>query len=81
MSAPEERFTVKEVVVAMREEMHEGFRSLNAKLDAKSEQTQADDHERRLRSLERFRYAIPSAAVLSVMTAIALAVTTFVFHY
>ena len=36
----------------------------------------ADDVERRLRGLERFRYAIPSAALLSLATAIALAVHT-----
>jgi hypothetical protein len=36
-----------------------------------------DDVEKRLRGLERFRYAIPSAAALSLVTAVVLAVQTY----
>ena len=36
-----------------------------------------DDVEKRLRNLERFRYAIPSAAALSLVTAVVLAIQTY----
>lgn len=35
------------------------------------------DHEKRLRKLERFRYSIPSVAVLSLLCSIALLVLYF----
>lgn len=35
----------------------------------------ADDVEKRLRGLERFRYAIPSAAIISAMAAVSVVVT------
>lgn len=37
----------------------------------------ADDVETRLRGLERFRYAVPSAAVISVLVAVATAAYTY----
>jgi hypothetical protein len=39
-----------------------------------------DDVERRLRGLERFRYAIPSAAVLSAVAVMAAAFLTYLHH-
>lgn len=38
------------------------------------------DHENRLRSLERFRYAVPSVAIIAALATIALAILTAVQH-
>lgn len=38
------------------------------------------DHERRLRSLERFRYSVPSLALLSLLAAVATLVYVMLGH-
>ena len=70
MSTSEDRFTVKEVVISIREEMREGFKTINERLDATGQQKQADDHESRIRRLERYANAIPSVALLTLIAAV-----------
>lgn len=52
---------------------------LKDQFDAKAETTVTDDHETRIRSLERFRFAFPS---LSLTAAVAAASETLylIFH-
>lgn len=50
------------------------FDTLTARQDAA--EIRGNDVETRLRSLERFRYAVPSAAVLSIL----VTVGTFVYY-
>lgn len=48
----------------MMTEMHGDLRFIKAKIEA------IPDHENRLRSLERFRYAIPGGAFIATMATI-----------
>lgn len=48
----------------MRGELKPTFEKLAAKED--EQDTQIDDHERRLRSLEKFRFSVPSLSVLAL---------------
>lgn len=64
------------------EQLHARVHSMEASMQATallvpSFKETADDVERRLRGLERFRYAVPSAAFLSLTTAVALLIHTY----
>lgn len=69
-------FTNKEILIEIRDNVKE----LAAKIDRIDREgsigTQSDlqDHENRLRLLERFRYAIPSVATLALFASIAATV-------
>lgn len=67
-------FTVKEIVLEIRRDL----KALNDKVDqidrkgSIGTREELSDHESRLRGLERFRYAVPSAAVIAALSAVGM---------
>lgn len=66
------RFSTKELLASIQKELKEGFQRLDEKLDSKAELTVQHDHEQRIRRLEKFRYSMPSIAVISLVLSIAM---------
>lgn len=61
-------FTTKEILIEFRQEVRSEFEDLK-----KSFTVAQDDHETRIRSLERFKNAVPSTAALALIVSIASA--------
>lgn len=66
-------FTVKEILLRLEQSNNERFDALDAKVDKIT-----GDHESRIRTLEKFRGAFPSVAVLSLVVGIAAIVVAIV---
>ena len=65
--------TVRDMVKEIREDV-KGLK------EAMPSQAQVADHEDRIRGLERFRYAIPGAAVISAGVATVSALAAVFYH-
>lgn len=62
------------------DELKEMRAELADQFKAKADASVTDDHEERIRSLERFRYAIPSLSLLGVLAA-AGETAFLIFHH
>lgn len=66
--------------LSMREavlEIRRDVKDLSVSMSAMASKDEFQDHEGRLRSLERFRFSVPSAAALAAVAAIVVAVSHF----
>lgn len=71
-------FTNKEILVALSKTVNEGFTEVKQLIKDTREEQQEDhrDHENRLRSLERFRWAFPSIALVAALATVGLFIFT-----
>jgi hypothetical protein len=78
---PVSPFSLRDILTEIKEDVKD-LKDTVDRIDRQGSigtRAELQDHETRLRGLERFRYAVPSAAVLSMVASVVLAAVT-IFH-